>query len=1393
IDGELTCLYTQHRDWDLIKVTDTRVYVHETLSVTEDFDQDGVPTVGYSLSRPNFYEITPYYDVNDLDRDGYPNDIDAFPTIETEWADSDGDGIGDNSDPDNDPDGDGVLNADDAFPLDPAASLDSDGDGYPDAWNEGATEEQISNSGLVLDGMPFDPSDYLDSDGDGVGNSSDTDDDNDGLLDEDEVIAGTNPLNPDTDADGSTDGYDVFPLDAAEQSDWDSDGLGDIADTDDDNDGIEDLADLFPYSVLEATVISTDLTDATMPFGVATYLRGALDDPAVRIGSSYSSWRLLEDGTFRTTSDSATRGQWTSLDGGYVLQSEPGLTYSAQISPTLQNINWSAEPIKAGGSIELQYRDEDRFAVIETGPDIWKLAYWNEFRQYATDPTVVIDPSKPVRVSRGATTTVVPILAPTATFEPFTGPELLGSWVIENLIRDDVSLTTHCSDGVNQCSDIIRFNADNTAITETSNRSATWTLTSDGNVVLTFVDNGHEVILRRVSSGADTSTVLMSFETDDLYVNGVRMMVKRSAPAPTDMSAFIGTVLSSGFSVTNEALIRSSLDGGLIDNFGFVFNEDGSGLRLSVYPEYPDGESIRYRDVIWSQADSRFESLLCYWWAEVDGEQVCQYGQTRAWDLIKVTDSRIYVHETLSVSEDLDQDGEFVTAYSLSRPNFYEKTPYYDLDDVDRDGYSNDVDAFPFDETEWADSDGNGVGDNQDPEGDPDGDGIANVDDAFPLDAAASVDTDDDGYPDAWNANASQALIVASSLRLDAFPFDAAASLDSDGDGSPDGWNDEASESDIADSDLSLDAFPLDVAASVDSDADGYPDEWNATASESEIAASELTLDALPSDPTEWIDADGDGVGANTDLDDNDPTVGSELQDPDAIVTLSTASAEVGDLVRVYLEISDIEGLESLDASIHYDPLYLEFVSAEIEPALSGWIFQSFSPEPGVLNIATTTTSEFSGSGQLIAIDFRLLYSPEGPTPVTIASLLLNDGLLVGQPVNGSVTELIAHQVSGSVSYWSDPSRSIPSTVNVGDRQTSVSALSPDFSMGNLPTGDYTVSVSIDQSDNRAIRAYDASLVLGMAVGAIEINDLNLVVADVNANGRVNSVDARRILRYAVGLESLPFPNQESVWKTLPDSYEYTNLNTDVSDADFVGVLIGDVSGNWKPSETVSGKGSEKSSLSVSSLSASGPISTMVTANEDGTWDVTLSLIEPTDLIDVEFILRATPGVTLLSHEVLLGTSWFTEATQDATGIRFVASNYPSAVVQDVVRLTLSVNDASQVLESVLSTLDEVDYEQSLNIALGNPDADDDGLTDSEEQLLGTDPTLADTDGDGLLDGAEVELGTDPTLADTDGDGFTDSEELTEGTSPTDGDDQPLSGSRVWLYQIIIDAARASP
>lgn len=123
------------------------------------------------------------------------------------------------------------------------------------------------------------------------------------------------------------------------------------------------------------------------------------------------------------------------------------------------------------------------------------------------------------------------------------------------------------------------------------------------------------------------------------------------------------------------------------------------------------------------------------------------------------------------------------------------------------------------------------------------------------------------------------------------------------------------------------------------------------------------------------------------------------------------------------------------------------------------------------------------------------------------------------------------------------------------------------------------------------------------------------------------------------------------------------------------------------------------------------------------------------------------------------------------------------------------------------------DYDKD-GVRDGDEDVDGDGLTNLEEQTLGTSPTNPDTDGDGLKDGAEVDAGTDPlvfdqprappvpgnlepivpapTLTDTDGDGLEDIFEEEQGTDParpdTDGDG--LSDG-VEIDQYNIDPTRA--
>lgn len=129
------------------------------------------------------------------DEDAAGDACDDFPSDATETTDSDGDGVGDNSD---------------VFPNDPQETEDSDGD-------------RVGDNG---DAFPRDPNETVDTDQDGIGNNADLDDDEDGLADAVEndtgiflsaEETGTDPLNPDTDGDGLKDGEEVIagsnPLD----------------------------------------------------------------------------------------------------------------------------------------------------------------------------------------------------------------------------------------------------------------------------------------------------------------------------------------------------------------------------------------------------------------------------------------------------------------------------------------------------------------------------------------------------------------------------------------------------------------------------------------------------------------------------------------------------------------------------------------------------------------------------------------------------------------------------------------------------------------------------------------------------------------------------------------------------------------------------------------------------------------------------------------------------------------------------------------------------------------------------------------------------------------------------------------------------------------------------
>ncbi|WP_428819053.1 hypothetical protein [Microbulbifer sp. MCCC 1A16149] len=172
-----------------------------------------------------------------------------------------------------DTDWDGIPDGEDVWPLDPGKAMDQDGDGIPDSWEitrglnefdssdaamdldgdglsnleefQAGTRPDFHDSDLdgVLDGNDFSPLDAaykndFDEDGlpeayekqypfldDGYPEDALQDLDGDGLSNLQEFVAGTNPENPDSDGDGTVDGEDPVATDAAYSRDLDQDGL----------------------------------------------------------------------------------------------------------------------------------------------------------------------------------------------------------------------------------------------------------------------------------------------------------------------------------------------------------------------------------------------------------------------------------------------------------------------------------------------------------------------------------------------------------------------------------------------------------------------------------------------------------------------------------------------------------------------------------------------------------------------------------------------------------------------------------------------------------------------------------------------------------------------------------------------------------------------------------------------------------------------------------------------------------------------------------------------------------------------------------------------------------------------------------------------------------------
>ena len=300
-----------------------------------------------------------------------------------------------------------------------------------------------------------------------------------------------------------------------------------------------------------------------------------------------------------------------------------------------------------------------------------------------------------------------------------------------------------------------------------------------------------------------------------------------------------------------------------------------------------------------------------------------------------------------------------------------------------------------------------------------------------------------------------------------------------------------------------------------------------------------------------------------------------------------------GGAILIPIHCSDLTGksVYSSDITITYDQSVLEAVDTDISGTLldaAGWGVPTKNIMPGEIVLAMAGSSPLSGSGILVKMLFNIVGPTGATSPLHFETAFCNEGEPPVLATDGFFTVMETNfDISGRIGYYSDVAKPVGNVNVVGtgaENKTAVSMASGEYELLDLGTGNYTVTPGKSGEVNNSITAYDASIILRYSVGSYNLTPYGKIAADVSGNGSITAYDASFILRYSVGVVTgfpvgsdwtfVPhdFPIDDSNWSTAPRNRTYTPLDSDQPGQDYVGILYGDVSGNW-PGARLSGTG----------------------------------------------------------------------------------------------------------------------------------------------------------------------------------------------------------------------------
>ncbi len=476
-------------------------------------------------------------------------------------------------------------------------------------------------------------------------------------------------------------------------------------------------------------------------------------------------------------------------------------------------------------------------------------------------------------------------------------------------------------------------------------------------------------------------------------------------------------------------------------------------------------------------------------------------------------------------------------------------------------------------------------------------------------------------------------------------------------------------------------------------------------------------------------------------------------------------------IVEVPVTAANASGLGAATFTVTFDALVLKPLGARAGSLTPGWSVAANTDTAGQVRVSMASPGGTStGSGVLARLDFEVLGAPGAVTALQLIGVSLNDGAIPVETGDGTFAVSAVYSVIGRVAFWNQ-SRPVPGVelALVGARTyTGSSGTDGTYAVAGAESGSYVLTPAKPDGAT-AITGYDASLALQHDAGLAPLGGHAATAADVDKTRTITSMDAFYILQRAVDLLPVPFPGAGVVWEFSPVNRSYANLSGNQSGQDFTAILLGDVSGNWPTGGgglMAAHGGARTADGSVADPAQEQPARpgrSQASLMGDPPGPVVLSVKHRVSILSYgskDWLLAKSPVAQIYSLDLVL---------TNASGAS-VASGVELGSVAETLAMAVNTNQPGVVRVSLAGATPIGGVGAFLTVLYGGGDPPSPWQIERASVNEGAVEVVVDAEG------ATFE-------ADTDEDGQSDWEEVLAGTDPTQ------SSSRLALEQVSLDTA----